>query len=109
MMLFRIVFLELAEKDLIDLKGYITHHFSKKNWTACYSKIKKTIRSLRDFPEAGTVIPELAALNLLQYRQIISGMNRIIYEIQRNTVYIHIICDVRCDLTQSLVKRALLI
>jgi hypothetical protein len=46
-------------------------------------------------------------VNLTQYRQVIPGMNRIVYELRNEVIYIHIVCDTRRN-TQSLLTRRLL-
>ena len=104
-MKWHVVFLEQAEHDLIELKNYVLHGFSQKVWQECYSNLKKSIKRIQLFPESGNIPPELVALNFTQYRQVISGMNRIVYETQRNVIYIHIICDTRKDLNALLFRR----
>lgn len=104
---YNIVILRQAELDLIELKKYITENFSIKIWQTSYTHIKKTIRSLKLFPDSGGIPLELLDLNLTQYRQVISGKNRIIYEIKETMIYIHLICDVRKDLMGVLFKRLL--
>ncbi len=106
-MTYKVVFLESAEYDLKELRNYIIHNFSLKTWKTTYSKIKTTVINLKEFPYSGSIPEELEKLNLDQYRQAISGMNRIIYEIRQNIVYIHIIVDSRQDLKQLLTKRLL--
>lgn len=106
-MVSRIVILEQAQQDLFKLKDYLIENFSKKTWQEIYDKIKTSIQSLRTFPESGGIPPELRDVHFTQYRQIISGMNRIIYEIQDDMIYIHIICDSRTDFTSLLMKRLL--
>lgn len=106
-MKWRVVFLEQAELDLIELKQYILHNFSEKVWQECFVGLKKSVKRIRLFPESGNTPPELEALNLTQYRQIISGMNRIVYELRGNMIYIHIVCDTRRDLNSLLFKRLL--
>ena len=103
----QVVFLEQSEHDLIELKHYVLHSFSKKIWQQCFVSLKKTVKRIQLFPESGKIPPELEALNLVQYRQVISGMNRIIYEIRGNIIYIHIICDTRKDLNSLLFNRLL--
>lgn len=103
----RIVILEQAQQDLFKLKHYLIENFSKNTWQETYAKIKTSIQSLRTFPESGGILPELRDVHFTQYRQIISGMNRIIYEIHDEMVYIHIICDSRADFTSLLMKRLL--
>ena len=103
----KIVILESAEYDLKELKDYLVKNFSVGTWKNTYNKLKKVIRNLKDFPDLGTIPDELEKLNLSQYRQVISGMNRIIYEVRRDIIYIHVIMDTRRD-TMSLLTRRLL-
>ena len=69
--------------------------------------LKKSIRVLSDFPYSGAIPEEFERLNISQYRQIISGMNRIIYEVRQDILYIHIIVDARRDLKTLLIRRLL--
>ncbi len=103
----KVVILESAEHDLKELKSYIVKNFSVKTWQNTYEKIKKTIRNLQSFPDAGSIPEEIEKLNLSQYRQVLSVKNRIIYEIRQNTIYIHIIVDARRDLKSLLARRLL--
>jgi len=103
----KVVILESAEYDLKELKSYIVKDFSLKTWRNTYDKIKEVIRNLKTFPYAGSIPEEIERLNLSQYRQVISGMNRIIYEVRQDTIYIHIIVDGRRDLTSLLTRRLL--
>jgi plasmid stabilization system protein ParE len=102
-----LVFLKSAEHDLKDLKGYLIKNFDKDTWNTSYKKIKDAVGILRDFPQGGAMPEELESMNLTQYRQVISGMNRIIYEIRQETIYIHIVCDTRKDMKSLLTKRLL--
>lgn len=103
----KIVILESAEHDLKELKNYIVKNFSVETWQNTYDKIKTAIRNLKTFPHAGSIPEEFEKLNLSQYRQVLSGMNRIIYEVRLDTVYIHIITDARRDLKSLLTRRLL--
>jgi len=103
----KIVFLNPAEQDLKELKAYIHHNFSAETWRATYTKLKEAIRNLRKFPQAGSIPEEIEKLNLTQYRQILSGMNRIIYEVRQDVIYVHIIVDARRDMSALLMRRLL--
>jgi len=103
----KIIILESAEHDLKELRNYIVKNFSLKTWQNTYDKIKEVIRNLKTFPYTGSIPEEIEKLNLSQYRQVISGMNRIIYEVRQDTLYIHIIVDGRRDLTSLLTRRLL--
>jgi len=106
-MSFKVVILESAELDLKELKAYLVKNFSVETWQNTYDRIKEAIRSLKTFPHAGSIPEELGKLNLSQYRQLISGMNRIIYEVRQDTIYIHIIMDTRRDFKALLTRRLL--
>ncbi len=102
-----VVFLRSAELDLKELKNYIIKRFDMATWQTSYGKIQKAVNILQTFPLRGKIPEELESLNLTQYRQVISGMNRIIYEVRQETVYIHIVCDARKDMKSLLTKRLL--
>ena len=103
----KVVLLESAERDLKQLRSYIIRKFSLGTWKNTYSQLKDSIRNLEQFPLLGNIPPELESLNLAQYRQIVSGMNRIIYEVKQDTIYVHLIADSRREMLALLSKRLL--
>lgn len=106
-MSFNVVILQSAETDLKELRSYLTKQFSAQTWQSTYANLKTAIRHLGALPYAGSIPEEIEKLNLSQYRQILSGMNRVIYEVRNQTVYIHIIADTRKNLPTLLMKRLL--
>lgn len=103
----KVVLLAGAEQDLVELRNYVIKNFGKLAWDSTYLQIKSAIRSLRDFPASGAIPDEIAELQLGQFRQVIAGMNRIVYEIVGNVVFVHIICDTRRQLRSTLTRRFL--
>lgn len=101
----KVIILDSAEQDLKDLRAYIVKEFSQTTWLKTYAKLKESIRNLATFPHLGGVPPELESLSLNQYRQIVSGMNRIVYEPREDAVYIYMIVDTRRDLKTLLMHR----
>ncbi len=101
----KVVFLQSAEADLKDLRRYIAWNFGHEVWLASYSKIKHAVAMIQAHPQSGRIPPELEKLNIAQYRQVLSGMNRIVYELRDDVGYIHIVCDTRRDLQGILMKR----
>lgn len=99
------VILASAQTDLQQLRSYLLKNFSQDVWKTTYGKLKESIRSLATFPYLGAVPPELDAIHMHQYRQLICGMNRIIYEVRGDVVYVHVIVDTRRDLTALLLRR----
>lgn len=103
----KVVILQSAETDLKDLRNYLIKQFSGQTWQNTYGALKTAIRHLATQPYAGSIPEEIERLNIHQYRQILSGMNRIIYEVRGDTVYVHIIADTRKDLSTLLMRRLL--
>lgn len=101
----RAVFLEGAEEDLKELRHYLIRSFGKAAWQESYQKVKDAVRAIQTFPQGGAIPDELIDLSLQQYRQVISGMNRIIYEIRGDVIYIHVVCDTRRDMRTLLSRR----
>lgn len=101
----KVVFLQSAETDLRDLRKYIVRTFGRDTWLACYGKIRTSVAMIQQHPHAGRIPPELESLHIAAYRQVLSGMNRIIYEVRGDTAYIHVVCDTRRDLQGLLLKR----
>ena len=100
-----VLVLRSAEADLKDLRAYIGKNFGQDVLRASYGKIKDAVAMIESHPKAGRIPPELERLNIAQYRQVLSGMNRLIYELRGDTAYIHIVCDTRRDLQGLLMKR----
>jgi toxin ParE1/3/4 len=99
------VFLGSANHDLKELRRYIVDKFGGETWRETLSRIKNAVAQIEAFPYQGGTPPELMDLGLLGYYQVVSGMNRIIYQIDDETIYIHLIVDTRRDLKGVLAKR----
>jgi plasmid stabilization system protein ParE len=103
----RVVILQSAEADLKELRTYLLRQFSSQTWQNTYIDLKVAILGLADLPLSGSIPEEIEKLNLGQYRQIVCGMNRVIYEVREKSVFVHIIVDTRKSLPALLMKRLL--
>jgi len=101
------VFLAEAETDIKELRLYIIKRFGTTTWRETLQAIKTAVRDTAAFPRRGHIPDELAELGLTQYRQVLAGMNRIIYEERGDVLHIHIVCDTRKDLRSLLARRML--
>jgi plasmid stabilization system protein ParE len=106
-MKYEVVLLQSAKQDLHELRAYQLKQFGREAWLESYVKIKAVIEVLKTFPFSGVVPDELESINLAQFRQILSGKNRIIYEVRQNVVYVHLIADSRRDMKSLLMRRIL--
>ncbi|MBP0605662.1 MULTISPECIES: type II toxin-antitoxin system RelE/ParE family toxin [Burkholderia] len=104
-MTLRVVVLRSAEEDLKRLKRYLVSNFGSATWQTSYRQIKDAIASIRAFPNHGRIPDELANISLGQYREVIAGINRIIYDVRGDTIHVHIVCDTRRDLKSLLMRR----
>ncbi len=103
----RVVFLAGAEEDLKEIRRYVLRKFGKPGWLDTSRKLQTSVRVIQTFPESGSIPEELAGLGPARYRQVISGQNRLIYEIGEGVLYIHVVCDTRRDLRSVLSRRLL--
>lgn len=103
----KVVILQSAQTDLRELRTYLVRQFSTQTWQSTYADLKTAILGLADLPYSGSIPEEIEKLNLGQYRQIVLGMNRVIYEVRDETVFIHIIVDTRKSLPALLMRRLL--
>jgi len=101
------VFLEEAKVDVEELRRYVSKRFGVSTWRNTYQLLKHAIRDTLIFPLRGSVPDELLETGLMSYRQVLFGMNRIIYEVRGEILYIHIVCDARKDLRNLLLRRML--
>ena len=101
----KIVLLASAELDLKELRSYIVKDFSAATWQKTFQQIKASVWNLASLPMQGAIPDELQTLNLTQFRQVLSGMNRIIYEVRQDTIYVHLIVNSRRDFLPFLLRR----
>lgn len=103
----KVIFLGPAKQDTLDLRRYILRNFGNEVWKATSLKLKQTVENIQKYPESGSMPEEIQEFSSLNIREVLSGMNRVIYEIKDQTIYIHIITDTRRDLKQLAQKRLL--
>ncbi len=103
----KITFLNVAHQDMEELRSYVRKNFGTEVWQTTYQKMKEALTQIQKFPESGVIPDELDNLSIRNYRQILSGLNRIIYEVGRDAVYIHLICDARKSFVNLLLRRIL--
>ena len=91
--------LQGAIDDLADIKA------TDQNWVATKKEIKAELVAISNHPLARPAPPEIKEIFISQFHQGLSSYHRIIYEILDGTIYVHIICHQRKDLTQILLRR----
>lgn len=87
------------------LRRYIVKNFGMAVWLTSYGKLKDAAAMIQEHSQVDRIPPKLESLNIAPYRQVLSGMNRVIYEQRGDTADIHIVGDTRQDLQGLLMKR----
>ena len=68
-------------------------------------QLEQASKRLADMPERGHFPPEIERFGIQEYREIHSGIYRIIYQIIDDLVVIHAVLDSRRDLQELLFNR----
>jgi len=106
-MKFSVMLIQEAEDDLFDIYGYILNNDSPAHAEYVLLKLQGACVSLDEMPERGHIPPELERIGITEFKEIHFKPYRIIYEIEKKTVFIHCILDGRRDV-QDLLERRLL-
>ena len=101
----KVIFLASAEKDLDDLRQYVLRNFGEAAWREARRRIGDAVRTIRTFPQSGTIPVELARMGFQQYRQVTAGLNCLVYEIKDDLILVSIVCDGRRDMRTLLLRR----
>jgi toxin ParE1/3/4 len=96
-----------AWRDLEEICTWIADNDSPQNTIRVLDRLMETAESISKLPHRGTRPKELPAGLESEYRQVFFKPYRIIYEVARTEVVIHLIADGRRDL-RSLVFRRLI-
>jgi len=102
-----IIWTNAARDDVLEIRAYLKLYQSPAFVKKVTEQIRDEAGSLKDWPSKGTYVPELEELQLDQYRELLAGQHRIIFERASEAFYIHIVCHTSRDL-EALLRRRLL-
>lgn len=101
----RVVILKGAEADLRELRHHVARRFGELAWGRTLHLIRAAIEQIAAHPDAGRVPDEISSLGLIQFREVLAGPNRVVYEPRGDVAYVHLVCDTRRDLKNVLLRR----
>jgi toxin ParE1/3/4 len=104
---YRVLLTQDAVNDLEELDRWIATNDSAERADHVLDRISEIFRNLTELPERGTYPKELSALGIREFREVFFKAYRIIYRVERRTVYVYLIADGRRDM-QTLLSRRLL-
>ena len=96
-----------AEEDLFDICTYVAADDSPPHAEALLKDLESTCGSLANLPNRGRIPPELKSVGVSDYSEILFKHYRIVYRVEKNTVYVYAILDGRRELTELLHRRLL--
>ena len=106
-MTFEVFTLDSAEGDLADLMAYLRAKEGDAVAQKIYDGISGVITSLDNAPGRGHTPPDILGATSEEIREVHFKPYRIIYQIDGNKVFVHIVADGRRDI-KSLLSRRLL-
>ena len=95
---------QFAEDDLNEIIEYY-YSLSQNYVEKIISEFEENIMSLQSHPKSGRVVPELEKQGILQYRELIQGYYRIVYEVSDDKVIVHTISDGRRNFEDIIISK----
>lgn len=86
---------DLAKQRIREIAKYIRKEFGKKRRDAFMLEVRETRRLIEQNPNIGSVEPLLADLPKMYRSYVMNSLNKIVYRIEDNTIYIADFWDVR--------------
>ena len=90
-----------------DFNKIVEHYFSlSPNYVEnIVSEFETNVLSLQQYPKRGRIVPELDRQGISQYRELIQGYYRIVYEISEDKVIVHTIIDGRRNFEDIIISK----
>ena len=101
---FQVLWTEAARLDLEQTVEFIAEE-NPANALAVLARVQRRCQLLAVLPERGGIVPELNAVSLPSYRELIEGPWRIAYRHDVDRVRVTAILDSRRDLSRILLER----
>jgi toxin ParE1/3/4 len=106
-MKYKVIIDPQAKLDLNEIFIYIAVNDSIQSANKLLDALEETCSKLERIPERGHIPPELKPTGIKKYLEIHYKPYRIIYEIEKNIIYIHCVIDGRRNIQEILSNRFL--
>ena len=101
---FRVEWTAVAREDLLSIVDYLADH-GPDAAPSILARLEKKANSLKQSPTRGRVVPELARLQVREYRELILAPYRLLYRIESRRVLVLAVFDSRRNLEDILLER----
>ena len=102
----RVQWTENALTDLLEIIRFIARDSPQNAWKV-HKRIRARAMTLTSLPDRGHVVPELAELAVVGYRELSIPPYRIVYRIEKKSVFVLAVLDGRRDIRRILSERLL--
>jgi toxin ParE1/3/4 len=106
-MKYKVIIDPQAKLDLKEIFIYVAVNDSIQSANKLLDALEETCSKLERIPERGHIPPELRPTGIKKYLEIHYKPYRIIYEIEKNIIYIHCVIDGRRNIQEILSNRFL--
>ena len=104
---FEVLWSRSAVSDLDDILEYLAEQASIDRALDLYEKVRRHVAELSTFPRRCRYVPELKAIGLTEFRELILPPYRIFFRLVEKRVILLGVLDSRRDLEEILVQRAI--
>ena len=102
-----IIVLPDAQQDLLALQDYMLDKWGESAWEQAENEIFGKLRLIETGILDGTPIPELAAVGLNHYLNILTSHHKLLYQRLDGTIYLYLAASHRQDYPTLLMNRLL--
>ena len=106
-MKYKVIIDPQAKLDLKEIFIYVALNDSIQSANKLLDALEETCFKLEKYPERGHIPPELRPTGIKNYIEIHYKPYRIIYEIEKDLIYIHCVIDGRRNIQEILSNRLL--
>ena len=101
---FQVLWTDAARLDLGRIVEFIAEE-NPANALTVLARMERRCQTLAALPERGRIVPELRAVDILTYRELLEGPWRIVYRYDADRIHVVAVIDARRDLSGLLLER----
>lgn len=102
-----VIILPDAQDDLLWLQEYMLDKWSEASWLKAEDEIFEKLAKVDSGLFSGTSVQALAAVGILEYRNIYTSHHKLVYRRVVNDTYVYLVAGHRQDFPTLLIKRLL--
>ena len=106
-MKYKVLIDPMASQDMKEIYIYVAFNDDIPSAEKLLDALETTCYKLEKYPERGHVLPEIKQTGIKKYLEIHYKPYKIIYEIDKNIVYVHSVLDGRRNIQEILSEKLL--